>query len=79
MFHRINDAVVSLYVWLRALVTTKAVPERGLGMLEYALMALVILGAFGLIFAFFPGFVEGIFGDIETDYNNIDRTPQSGR
>lgn len=67
MFHRINDAVVSLYVWLRALFATKVVPARGLGMLEYALMALVVMAVFGAMITFFPEFITNLFRDVSND------------
>lgn len=68
MIDRINHALVAFYCALRSLLHTRvAAPARGLSMLEYALMALVVVAAFVGIMTFFPGFLEEIFGRIGND------------
>lgn len=64
MFNRITHLLTSLYVYLRTSLRVRVVePARGLGMLEYALMALVVVVIFGAIATFLPGFIGGILQD----------------
>lgn len=51
-----------------SLARSRAVSARGLGMLEYALMALVVLAVFGLAIVFFPNFFNSLTGNIENEF-----------
>jgi len=72
MIERINHALVAFYCALRSLLNTRVTaPARGLGMLEYALMALMVVAVFGAVAAVFPEFIGGIFDRTESEYKKI--------
>lgn len=68
--------VLALLTRIQVLVAplrARVAAPRGLGMLEYALMALVVLVIFGAAMIFFPDFFDRLTGQIEDDFDSNSR------
>jgi len=51
---------VTIQEFLMSFLTRSRLRKRAAGMLEYALMVLVVIAIFGVLWAFFPGFFQGL-------------------